>query len=260
MANSTKTGGEDQSALDPSSSLLRDRRPIVTTSWDDGNRLDLRIAQLLDEYSLKGTFYIPKEYRDRSLSDYEVRAINGRHEIGAHGLSHLDLTAVPLRVARNEILGSKTYLEELLGHEIKMFCYPFGRYNPRITAIVREANFKGAKTKKKFELSYPRHPFEIGTTINVFPHHPLYFVKRFFKLRRLHSLSASLSGWDAVARKTFDHVLRYGGVWHLWGHSSEIEEHSLWSRLRRVLQHVSNREGVIYCSNGELVSLYPSTT
>ena len=33
---------------------------IVTTSWDDGHPLDFKIASLLEEYNLKGTFYIPK--------------------------------------------------------------------------------------------------------------------------------------------------------------------------------------------------------
>ena len=31
---------------------------IVTTSWDDGNKLDLKLAALLDKYGLVGTFYI----------------------------------------------------------------------------------------------------------------------------------------------------------------------------------------------------------
>ena len=30
----------------------------VTTSWDDGHRLDLRLAEILDEYQLPATFYI----------------------------------------------------------------------------------------------------------------------------------------------------------------------------------------------------------
>lgn len=31
----------------------------ITTSWDDGHPLDLRVAELLSEYHLQGTFYVP---------------------------------------------------------------------------------------------------------------------------------------------------------------------------------------------------------
>ena len=31
----------------------------ITTSWDDGHPLDLRVAELLAKYGLQGTFYVP---------------------------------------------------------------------------------------------------------------------------------------------------------------------------------------------------------
>ena len=34
---------------------------FMTTSWDDGHPLDYRIAEMLQEYGLRGTFYIPKQ-------------------------------------------------------------------------------------------------------------------------------------------------------------------------------------------------------
>ena len=37
---------------------------IVTTSWDDGQKVDLKLAKLLIKYDVKGTFYITKSYRD----------------------------------------------------------------------------------------------------------------------------------------------------------------------------------------------------
>ena len=33
---------------------------IITTSWDDGHPLDFKLAELLNKYNLKGTFYIPR--------------------------------------------------------------------------------------------------------------------------------------------------------------------------------------------------------
>jgi hypothetical protein len=36
----------------------------VTTSWDDGHKLDMKLAVLLKKYGIKGTFYIcPNEWQ-----------------------------------------------------------------------------------------------------------------------------------------------------------------------------------------------------
>ena len=41
------------------------KQTYITTSWDDGHPLDLRVAELLTKYGLHGTFYIPKAARER---------------------------------------------------------------------------------------------------------------------------------------------------------------------------------------------------
>ena len=40
---------------------------VITTSWDDGHPLDLRMAGLLAKYGLKGSFYVPTEYSEWPL-------------------------------------------------------------------------------------------------------------------------------------------------------------------------------------------------
>jgi peptidoglycan/xylan/chitin deacetylase (PgdA/CDA1 family) len=56
-------------------------------------------------------------------------------EIGAHGLSHLDLTRLPAAAAEAEIAGSRQVLEERLGTRVHAFAYPFGRS----TSALRDA-------------------------------------------------------------------------------------------------------------------------
>jgi peptidoglycan/xylan/chitin deacetylase (PgdA/CDA1 family) len=36
----------------------------VTTSWDDGHILDVKLSELLKKYNLKGTFYIAPKNRE----------------------------------------------------------------------------------------------------------------------------------------------------------------------------------------------------
>ena len=56
---------------------------IVTTSWDDGSILDLKLGELLTKHSLKGTFYIPN-YSNRvtALQKDGIRELAAVHEIG----------------------------------------------------------------------------------------------------------------------------------------------------------------------------------
>jgi hypothetical protein len=56
-------------------------------------------------------------------------------------------------------------------------------------------------------------------------------------------------------------VVGSGGVWHLYGHSWEIEREQLWPQLEQLLQYVSGRKGVAYRTNGQtLQTLLDDTT
>ena len=59
--------------------------------------------------------------------------------------------------------------------------------------------------------------------------------------------------WDVLAMAMFDRVMVRGGVFHLWGHSWEIENHKDWQRLEAVLKYISRRPGVVYATNQELL-------
>jgi hypothetical protein len=41
----------------------------------------------------------------------------------------------------------------------------------------------------------------------------------------------------------------------LYGHSWEIEELAIWGQLRELLDYVCKREGVLYPTNGQLLSM-----
>ncbi|MDQ7025047.1 MAG: polysaccharide deacetylase family protein, partial [Anaerolineae bacterium] len=90
----------------------------ITSSWDDGHVLDLRVADMLDRYGLTGTFYIARDFLDERMSDSQLQDLAQRHEVGAHTLTHPVLTEISLEQARDEIHGSKIWLEDVLGQEV----------------------------------------------------------------------------------------------------------------------------------------------
>lgn len=232
--------------------MLAKDRLIVTTSWDDGTVTDLRLAELLEKYGIKGTFYIPKSYPDNLLPKKDIAPLGRRFEIGAHSVSHPDLTKISPAQAKREIEESKIYLEDLLGHSVAMFCYPRGRYNENIKKMVRNSGFVAARTCNHGGFSSPVDPYEWHITLHASNGSPLMTVRIWWK-SRLWKVSALLN-WETRAKLLFDLALEKGGVYHIWGHSAEFETNNEWNKLDRVLKYISNREGVRYMTNGEVFS------
>lgn len=76
------------------------------------------------------------------------RLFDAGMQIGAHTVSHPILAKTAPDLAREEILSSKRYLEDLLGQPCTLFAYPNGKpgrdYAPEHVAMVRELGFKTA--------------------------------------------------------------------------------------------------------------------
>ena len=223
---------------------------IVTTSWDDGTIADLRLAELLEKYGIKGTFYIATSLSDNPLPNKDILALDKNFEIGAHTVNHADLITVSLPEAEIEIKDSKIHLEDLLGHNISMFCYPYGRYNDTIKKIVKDSGFIAARTCDPGGFNLPADPYQWHTNLLISNGSPLMALKicRRFRLWK----TSALMDWESRAKLVFDLGLKNGGIYHIYGHSSEYEENNQWDKLERVFIHISKREGVRYMTNGEI--------
>ena len=83
------------------------------------------------------------------MTSQEVKAM--RHagmQIGAHTITHPILGGLGDAQARDEIQGSKRFLEQLLGERVGLFAYPNGKpaedYTPQSVNIVRSLDFDAA--------------------------------------------------------------------------------------------------------------------
>ncbi|MFA6382307.1 MAG: polysaccharide deacetylase family protein [Candidatus Buchananbacteria bacterium] len=239
----------------------------ITTSWDDGNKLDLKLLELLNTYALKGTFYIPKKFDLKSLTDSEVIRFSNEQEVGGHTINHVKLTDVENKIAASEVRESKIYLENMLGKNIKMFCYPVGKYNSDIKEMVKNAGFLGARTAKQFSFGV-NDSFEFNPTIQVYPF-PMrkkdkdsFHLSRFLfdpvknsanDILRLKLPMATFLSWPNLGKNLFDYFLKHGGVFHIWGHSWEIERYGMWSELEELFKYVSNRPNCTYLTNSQIL-------
>jgi len=63
---------------------------------------------------------------------------------GAHTVSHPHLTEVPIAEARSEIGDCKKAIEDGLGEEVPLFCYPYGFFNRAVRDLIEEDGYRGA--------------------------------------------------------------------------------------------------------------------
>ena len=234
----------------------------ITTSWDDGHTLDLRLAELLDKYDLRGTFYVARDYLDERMSEAEIAELATRHEIGAHTLTHPILTEIPLDEAQREIVESRGWLQDVTGSDITAFCPPRGDVNPAVRDLIAEAGYEVARTVELYRLDTGDDMLMLPTTINVypFPLRPSSSIRaRFQPIQRiLPHIPAlripvwALRSWPTLAISLLDRAAEIGGVWHLWGHSWEIDHHGMWDDLERVLTATRRYPNARRVTNTEL--------
>jgi peptidoglycan/xylan/chitin deacetylase (PgdA/CDA1 family) len=229
---------------------------IVTTSWDDGHRLDSRLAELLSTFGVPATFYISPENTEipagSRLPHGEIKRLAEGFEIGSHTNSHPRLTHISDAEAMHEIALGKESLEQIIGNSVDSFCYPGGVYKQRHIRMVHSAGFTMARTVRRGCTTIsPR--YEVSTTLHAYRH--LVDIPRAASLGRKHGITGCISmytNWDDAAIALFHQTLVTGGIYHLWGHSWEIDRNDDWRRLERVLRVIGGRGDVRYVENRKL--------
>jgi peptidoglycan/xylan/chitin deacetylase (PgdA/CDA1 family) len=205
-----------------------------TTSWDDGHPLDLRVAEVLARHGCAGTFYVPRRNSEgRSvLATGELRTLAAGFEIGGHTVDHVRLTRANL----DQIGACKQRLQHELGGEVAGFCYPGGHHDATIRATVRSAGFRYART---IERGPAGDPFRVPVTLQLYPHGRITYLKNFARHPASPTELAQLVRAPDLEARIDALLARAHGVFHLWGHSWELQERGLWDLLDRVLARVT---------------------
>ena len=220
----------------------------ITTSWDDGHPLDLRLATLLAKYGLKGTFYVPTKYSEWPLMTKEqvVELDRMGMEIGSHTVNHSVLPELTDTDARRELVESRNTLEDLLGKPVPAFCFPKGRFNSRTVALARESGYKLARTTVGFHTEADFDPGRMPVSVQFVPHARGIHVRHALKegnakglLNWFHrcKLETDLEPLCVIMMKQ---AAAEQGVFHIWGHSWEVDRLGLWGQLEDVLKTASS--------------------
>jgi len=246
---------------------------LFTTSWDDGNALDVRIAELLESYNLRGTFYVLPQEGNGTLRKETIRAMSEKHEIGAHTLHHRNLPGIDKQEMMKELTGSKQWIEHVTGKPCTMFCYPRGFVNDEVKDAVKDAGFAGARTTEPLQFAM-NDPCLLPTTLQVYPFpwrprwkqwwHPLDPLgplrAKWERLRALGTPLRACMGWLPLAQWLLTHAIETKQpCFHLWGHTKEIDRYNMWRDLESFLKFVSDQD-IEAVTNGELITALLSPT
>lgn len=220
----------------------------LTTSWDDGHPLDLRLADMLARHGIGATFYVPaNNCEGRPVLDGAglTQLAQGGFEIGAHTHDHVRLHRLDPASLRDQIGRGKDHLEQILGLRIDGFCYPGGRGVARARPVVAELGFTHARTVEMFRLDAGTDPLARPTSLLI---HPLRSSQLLRNWARQGGGGARLglcltlagqAGLEARLDRLIERTLAGGGLLHLWAHSWEIDAAGLWPLLERVLARLA---------------------
>ncbi len=102
--------------------------------------------QILSELrTWAGTESTPRStHRPLTLAEVSTLDEGDLVEVGSHTVTHPFLSALPIDLQRQEIQQGKARLEEILGHSVRSFAYPYGDFAPETVALVEEAGFERA--------------------------------------------------------------------------------------------------------------------
>lgn len=140
-------------------------KPVMIT-FDDGFRDQYDNAvPVLKRFGMKGVFFVVTEAtRLRgSMTDAMFKELDrtGVGYIASHTEHHAFLTKYSAAARWNEINGSKTHLEELLGHPVTVFAYPYGSWNPTVVSELKKAGYTMAFGVRLGSLQYASMAFDL---------------------------------------------------------------------------------------------------
>lgn len=124
---------------------------VLTFSFDDGFRTDITLAELLEKYNFKATFFVTTGkigIQPIWLSADDIKWLSEKHEIGSHTKNHEPLTKINRCSMINDLVESKKALETITNKSIVGFAYPYGLFNRSVINFVRESGYRYARTTK----------------------------------------------------------------------------------------------------------------
>lgn len=214
----------------------RGMRKALTFSYDDGQDFDRRLAGLLRDHGMKGTFHLNSgnlglhRGSEVFVSASEIREVYEGHEVACHGVQHRNPPTITRQQMVLEIQEDRKTLEKITGSLVQGMSYAFGNYNREIMEIARSLGIKYSRT--------------VQETGNFFP-------------------PSDFLAWHPTCHHS-SHLLELGGsfldiagfyelpIMYVWGHSFEFGRSGDWSVIEAFVDKMAGKDDIWYATNGEI--------
>jgi peptidoglycan/xylan/chitin deacetylase (PgdA/CDA1 family) len=126
-------------------------KPVILT-FDDGYLDNYHNAfPVLNEFGLRGTFFVVSGYLDQQLPQYMTWAMvkemaAAGQDIEPHSRTHPDLRDREIDYLESEIVHSQRRIAEEIGYWPRFFAYPGGTYDETVLEALEQFDFWGAVT------------------------------------------------------------------------------------------------------------------
>lgn len=213
---------------------------MLSLSIDDGNPLDLKLADVLDKNGLKATFYIPiKKPRGKVLTKKQIRMLAQGFEIGAHTYNHVDLTTVDHKEALTELVEGKMALEDILGKRVKAFAFPFGHYTGKLVELVKRAGYENCRSGRIINfIPFDDNEFVQHPNLQIYPHKLTTDLRHCLKYGDIFSFTKRLflGGYKHI--ELYRLMPRNSPI-HFWCHSQDMQKFDLWNFFDKLGKDIS---------------------
>lgn len=222
----------------------------VTFSYDDGSKSDIRLADTLTKYGVKGTFNLNSSNLHSgnymSVEEIKTHLLDVGHEIAVHGEFHKALgLCSPLEGIR-DVLNCRLELEKTFGRIIRGMAYAdsgirnmqYGTDYTKIKRYLSELGIAYSRTLGEdndlFRLPQDWHAWM--PTVHHDNPRALDYAEEFLEIDCDKQYYARM----------------YPRLYYVWGHSFEFDRKNNWERLDELCEKLSGHEDVWYATNIEI--------
>ena len=225
---------------------------VVTFSYDDGCRADIRLSQLFFSYGIKSTFNLNSSCLGKTSEDWHLTAeeikehilLKG-HEIAVHGAEHKANGSIRPVEGILDVSKCRVELENIFDMIVRGMAYPDtgicqfenGTTMEDVETYLKALDIVYARTLggKNESFDLPKNWYK--WLPNAHHDHPDVFnmIDKFIDLE--------------VPKSTVKGTPK---LFYLWGHAYEFDKNDNWDRIDNICKKLSGKDDIWYATNIEI--------
>ena len=218
----------------------------VTFSYDDGVVADKRLARLLADRGLKGTFNVNSglwNNKGRILpQEIQESVLALGHEVAIHGELHRALGVISTADGIRDVLRCREALEQAFGRIVRGMAYP----DSGITRFTGDHTYADVKNYlQALGITYARtlggdnDRFELPTDWHAW-------------MPTAHHNNADVMAYVERFQAIEDKPGMPPRLFYLWGHSYEFDDCNNWEHMETLCDTLAGKDDTWYATNGEI--------